>query len=151
MHRCLKWRAIEKVGNLTLHVDQCALKLNRISPGDLDWPAILQALRQSGITRLMIEGGASVIQSLLSASSPSSNPPGSPLVDTLIVTVAPILVGPQGVAYEGVLPAAAAGEAATTSSTTTTALPTRFNHVTSQLFGKDVVFAWHGSHLGADN
>lgn len=41
----------------------------------------------------MVEGGARVIDSFLQASL------STPLIDTLIVTVAPILVGADGVAY----------------------------------------------------
>ncbi|GEM06577.1 hypothetical protein Rt10032_c01g0594 [Rhodotorula toruloides] len=63
---------------------------------------------------LMVEGGASVISSFLST-------PG--LVDLVIVTVAPVLIGDDGVSVtkEGVH------------------LP-RLTHVRTQVFGKDTVF-----------
>jgi 2,5-diamino-6-(ribosylamino)-4(3H)-pyrimidinone 5'-phosphate reductase len=42
----------------------------------------------------MVEGGARIIQSFLLASATSE-----PLVDALIVTTAPILIGREGVGY----------------------------------------------------
>ncbi|KAI8381214.1 dihydrofolate reductase-like domain-containing protein [Radiomyces spectabilis] len=50
---------------------------------DPSLPSVLTLLRQHGIEKLMVEGGARVIQSWLKSS----------LVDQLIVTVAPVLVG----------------------------------------------------------
>jgi len=57
-------------------------------------PVILEKLRSLGISSLMVEGGARVIDSFLQANL------STPLVDSLIVTVAPTLVGSGGVAYE---------------------------------------------------
>ncbi len=48
-----------------------------------------------GIRSLMVEGGASVIRAFLTAAGSSA----SPVVDTVIVTVAPVLVGNEGVGY----------------------------------------------------
>ncbi|KAJ1830214.1 2,5-diamino-6-(ribosylamino)-4(3H)-pyrimidinone 5'-phosphate reductase [Coemansia sp. RSA 2706] len=56
--------------------------------GRLCVDAVARALRQLGILRLMVEGGARVIQAFLA----------SPIVDLLIVTIAPTLVGERGVA-----------------------------------------------------
>ncbi|KAI0285494.1 dihydrofolate reductase-like domain-containing protein [Russula aff. rugulosa BPL654] len=52
-------------------------------------PAVLRTLRDKGIRSIMVEGGARVIQSFLSER----------LVDALIVTTAPVLVGGDGVGY----------------------------------------------------
>jgi len=59
---------------------------------DLPLPAILRTLHEKGIRSIMVEGGARVIQSFLTAGH---------LVDTLIVTTAPVLVGSDGVGYGG--------------------------------------------------
>ena len=52
---------------------------------------MLSALRSRGIRSLMVEGGATVIKSFLSsATSSSETSSASGLVDTVIVTVAPV-------------------------------------------------------------
>jgi len=56
---------------------------------NLPLPAVLRALREKGIRSVMVEGGARVIQSFLSER----------LVDSLIVTTAPVLVGRDGLGY----------------------------------------------------
>ncbi|KAE8229195.1 hypothetical protein CF326_g5842 [Tilletia indica] len=92
----------------------------------LSWRSVLAALARKGITRLMVEGGATVISGLLD----------SQFVDTLIVTVAPKLIGPQGISHNATLPLAgpsATGERGASED---------FNLVTSRQFGRDVVFAW---------
>jgi GTP cyclohydrolase II len=53
------------------------------SCGGIDLPALLSKLADMGITSLMVEGGAQVITSFIT----------SRLVDQVIVTVAPVLVG----------------------------------------------------------
>jgi len=83
-------------------------------PGQLSLPALLQVLHKEGITSLMVEGGQRVISSFLSA-KPS-------LVDVLIVTVAPMLVGHAGI------------EALSCDS----AIP-RLDHICSQNYGRDTV------------
>jgi len=50
---------------------------------------VLHTLRSLGIRTLMIEGGAEIIDSFAR----------SGLVDRLVVTVAPVLVGPHGIGY----------------------------------------------------
>lgn len=82
---------------------------------------------------IMVEGGASVISSFLST-------PG--LVDLVIVTVAPVLVGDDGVsaAKEGVSGfLAAAGCPELIRIAPQVELP-RFEHLRTQVFGKDAVF-----------
>lgn len=53
------------------------------SQGQVDLVALLAQLRQRGINRLMVEGGAAVITGFLAAQ----------LVDRLVLTIVPILVG----------------------------------------------------------
>lgn len=53
------------------------------APGGVDIAAALAQLRQAGVRSLMVEGGAGVITSLLS----------SGLVDRLVVSVSPIIIG----------------------------------------------------------
>jgi len=63
--------------------------------GQLSLPAVLEHLQGLGIRSVMVEGGARVIRSFLSASASTS----SGLVDSIIVTVAPMFVGEDGVGY----------------------------------------------------
>lgn len=56
----------------------------------LRWEAIFRALASEGIKSVMIEGGGTVLSELL-------NPEYSPLVDSIIVTVAPTYLGRGGV------------------------------------------------------
>jgi len=63
--------------------------------GGIHLPALLNRLAELGVTALMVEGGAQVITSFLN----------SRLVDQVVVTVAPILVGGVRV-LDGYLPAA---------------------------------------------
>ncbi|KAF7190491.1 2,5-diamino-6-ribosylamino-4(3H)-pyrimidinone 5'-phosphate reductase [Pseudocercospora fuligena] len=69
------------------------LKLEDDHPSSSDtaisWVAILRALKQRGINSVMIEGGATVINTLLSLPD---------LVDSIIITVAPTFLGQGGVA-----------------------------------------------------
>ncbi|KAF5312764.1 hypothetical protein D9619_002576 [Psilocybe cf. subviscida] len=59
-------------------------------PTRLQVEAVLQILRDLGIKSLMVEGGARVITSFLSED----------VVDTLIITVAPVMVGDTGIGYQ---------------------------------------------------
>lgn len=74
-------------------------------------------------TRLMVEGGSAVIASFLHASPP--------VVDRLVVTVAPTLVGEAGVP---VTPTEQQGERVIVR-------PPALRHIASQHFGIDTVFA----------
>jgi 2,5-diamino-6-(ribosylamino)-4(3H)-pyrimidinone 5'-phosphate reductase len=55
--------------------------------GRLPWDAILAVLQVQGIKSVMVEGGSRIIQSCLT----------SGCVDQLVVTIAPVYVGDQGV------------------------------------------------------
>ena len=59
------------------------LRLPLSAPGRIDLERLLAALAEKGVKSLMVEGGATVISSFLAAR----------LVDHLVVTVAPMLVG----------------------------------------------------------
>ncbi|KAH9858342.1 bacterial bifunctional deaminase-reductase [Lenzites betulinus] len=84
---------------------------------------LLVRLRALGIRSLMVEGGARIIRSFLSAARERE---GAKTVDALVVTVAPTLVGSAGVGYGGEVLA--------------DALPT-FQHVRTETFGPDAVMA----------
>ncbi|KAI1115350.1 dihydrofolate reductase-like domain-containing protein [Nemania sp. NC0429] len=56
----------------------------------LDWRVILSAVRREGLRSIMIEGGAEVINSLLGENNAN-------LVDSVIVTIAPLWLGEGGV------------------------------------------------------
>ncbi|KAI0334394.1 dihydrofolate reductase [Cubamyces sp. BRFM 1775] len=95
--------------------------------GSIAIPDLLAALRELGVRSLMVEGGARVIRSFLSAARRAG--PGDTqekAVDALVVTVAPTLVGSAGVGYGTELHA--------------DALPT-FQHVRTATFGPDAVTA----------
>ncbi|CCM03796.1 uncharacterized protein FIBRA_05944 [Fibroporia radiculosa] len=63
-------------------------------------PSLLETLRSLGVRSLMVEGGARVIQTFLAASERSSELRTFPnCVNMVIVTVAPTLVGNEGVGY----------------------------------------------------
>ncbi|KAJ3496641.1 hypothetical protein NLJ89_g10456 [Agrocybe chaxingu] len=89
-------------------------------PGYLAIPLILKALRDLGIRSLMVEGGARIIASFLS----------EPVVDALVVTIAPVLVGNAGVGYQSPTVLSSEGE-----------LKARFKDVHMESFGKDTVVA----------
>ncbi len=68
---------------------------------------------------LMIEGGATVISSLLKA-----HHLGQVQIDALVITVGPTMIGPDGVGYEGI------------------ELDDSFRRVRTELFGNDTVMAF---------
>lgn len=85
----------------------------------LDWTATLAAISKAGITRLMVEGGAAVIDSLLQQPQ---------LIDTLLVTIAPITIGADGFGPTAELPH---------DSDASWTVPSRAR------FGSDEVVVWH--------
>ena len=66
--------------------------------GRLDLSTLPRILEELGIKSLMVEGGAQIIHQFLTTSSSSVG--GTPLVDLLVVTVAPVLV-PNGLGVPG--------------------------------------------------
>ncbi|KAI1793188.1 bacterial bifunctional deaminase-reductase [Ganoderma leucocontextum] len=101
---------------------------------------LLTALRGLGVRSLMVEGGARVIRSFLEAargragqqiqgresSEGTGSGEGAKIIDALVVTVAPTIVGEAGVGYGSGLLA--------------DKLPT-FEHVRTEVFGLDAVMA----------
>lgn len=95
----------------------------------------------------MVEGGARVIQSFLAANSAGEDP-ASRVIDTVVVTVAPVMVGDDGIGY---------GANVSSSVVSTLRRAGHFRllladlllclqvggleHVRTELFGRDVVFA----------
>ena len=63
---------------------------DRLFEGKLDLKFLLNDLQAIGVRSLMVEGGASIISSFLQ----------SGLVNSLIVTVCPTIVGNEGVGYD---------------------------------------------------
>ncbi|KNZ80633.1 5-amino-6-(5-phosphoribosylamino)uracil reductase [Termitomyces sp. J132] len=68
-------------------------RLNEDLDNQLTIHDILYVLRQHGIRTLMVEGGARIIASFASSLA------GNSVINSLIITVAPALVGTEGVAY----------------------------------------------------
>ena len=61
--------------------------------GRFSWTEILSTLSIRGIKSVMIEGGASVISDVLSQH----------LADIIIITIAPVFIGRDGVGYCGII------------------------------------------------
>ncbi|KJA28424.1 hypothetical protein HYPSUDRAFT_51236 [Hypholoma sublateritium FD-334 SS-4] len=79
--------ALEAAGARVIEIP---LQSDEQPEGRLPVPSILHGLRERGVNSLMVEGGARIIASFLAES----------VVDALIVTVAPVLVGEAGVGYQ---------------------------------------------------
>ena len=90
----------------------------------LSLPAILKALSDLGIRSLMVEGGARIIGSFFA--TPEK------IVDTLIITVAPVLVGSDGVGYECKYPVLELSDSKKQAG---------FKEVHTELVGRDTVVA----------
>ncbi|KAF8140509.1 dihydrofolate reductase-like domain-containing protein [Boletus edulis] len=60
---------------------------------------LLRKLHECDIRSVMVEGGASVINTFMNQASQPRGPGEPPVVDTLIVTVAPTIVGDDGLGY----------------------------------------------------
>ncbi|KAJ2710677.1 2,5-diamino-6-(ribosylamino)-4(3H)-pyrimidinone 5'-phosphate reductase, partial [Coemansia spiralis] len=72
---------LESCGATIIVIDDCD------AAGRPRLGAVLAALHRRGVSRLMVEGGARIIQAFLDAH----------LVDLLLVTIAPVFVGSAGV------------------------------------------------------
>jgi 2,5-diamino-6-(ribosylamino)-4(3H)-pyrimidinone 5'-phosphate reductase len=81
-------------------LDVCLHRFEDCCTGKILIPDLFRKLRSLDIRSVMVEGGASVIASLL-AEAPLNKEDGglSSIVDTVIVTVAPTFVGDDGVGY----------------------------------------------------
>ncbi|KAI8099937.1 bacterial bifunctional deaminase-reductase [Halteromyces radiatus] len=100
-----KKMALEKAGAKIFTIQESAT-------GRLAWKDVLGILSKEGIQSVMVEGGSSIIQSCLL----------SGFVDQLIVTIAPVYVGDQGI---------------------TVSATTNLENVQYQTFGRDIVMAAH--------
>ncbi|EIW86954.1 bacterial bifunctional deaminase-reductase, partial [Coniophora puteana RWD-64-598 SS2] len=69
------------------------------SSGLLSMQDVLQALHIKGIKTLMVEGGARIIRSFLNQHADERAAGREGLIDNLIITLAPTLVGDEGVGY----------------------------------------------------
>lgn len=78
--------------NARLCTENCSGSYISVSnkDGEMDWEAVLHELGQRGIRSVMIEGGAKVINTLL-------KPKHVHLIDAVIITVAPVWLGDEGV------------------------------------------------------
>ncbi|KAG0702725.1 dihydrofolate reductase-like domain-containing protein [Suillus ampliporus] len=84
-------------------------------------PDLLKVLYNFGIKTLMVEGGATIIGSFLAE---SARPKPNAIIDTLIITIAPTLIGDDGVSYgEGL----------------STAQVPSLKHIRTEVMGRDVV------------
>lgn len=107
----LRKRTLEAAGLLVIEVP--------IEQGRLSMKKMLLELQDMGVNSLMVEGGATVISSFIN----------SGVVDRLVVTVSPTLVGEDGVPYNvGKVPS--------------------LEYIRSQAVGRDTVMAWRGWRLG---
>ena len=85
-------KALEDAGARIIEIPPSSSVQDDLFPNShLSLPVILKSLNDLGIRSLMVEGGARIIGSFLV--SPEK------IVDALIITVAPILVGSDGVGY----------------------------------------------------
>lgn len=79
-----------------VRIEILSSRYSDLSQGRIPIPTILTTLHELGIRSVMVEGGARVIESFFTedASSPERR-----IIDTIILTVAPIFVGEDGVGY----------------------------------------------------
>lgn len=110
--------ALQEAGAQVIQIDQ-----DESSAAPLDWTTLLNHIHMAGVQRLMVEGGAAVIDSLMQQTHH---------VDALLVTIAPLTVGPEGFGFSSALP-----DVSVTPTTIDWANPSK------AMFGKDQVVLWH--------
>ncbi|SNX87851.1 related to RIB7 - HTP reductase [Melanopsichium pennsylvanicum] len=108
---------LEKIGAQVIQIEHGS------STGLLNWSMLLKHLYDAGVRRLMVEGGAAVIDGLMQQPH---------FIDALLVTIAPVTVGSEGLGFSSALPNVEATTAATHWKTSYRAM-----------FGKDQVILWH--------
>ncbi|KAH7923237.1 bacterial bifunctional deaminase-reductase [Leucogyrophana mollusca] len=127
--------ALEKAGAKIVEVPS---HNDLISIGDL-----LPKLYNLGIGTLMVEGGSSIIASFLAEMSRTCDHNTHHAVDMLIITVAPTLVGDDGIGYglggKGVRVSLAPSPRVGSESDCTQI--SSLHHVHTELMGRDTVFA----------
>jgi 2,5-diamino-6-(ribosylamino)-4(3H)-pyrimidinone 5'-phosphate reductase len=112
----------------------------------LPWTDVLCQISQAGIKSVMIEGGATVIESLFAAHQES------PIIDEVIVTVAPIELGREGLGYNQPawiskaldLPSTSRLSSTSSSSSPSSPSPSELRpfSIDPETFDMDSVFAW---------
>ncbi|KAG7807434.1 hypothetical protein KL921_004192 [Ogataea angusta] len=89
-----KIRSNPEIESFCLQHDIVLLPLEGELASKFQWIEVFKELKKRSIRSIMVEGGASVINSLLSSRDSRS---GQPLIDSLIVTISPIFLGKSGV------------------------------------------------------
>jgi 2,5-diamino-6-(ribosylamino)-4(3H)-pyrimidinone 5'-phosphate reductase len=112
-------KALEDAGARIIEIPPSSILDDLFS---ISLPVVLKSLHDLGIRSLMVEGGARIIGSFFAASGK--------IVDALIITVAPILVGSDGVGYQCKYPVFDLGDSKKQAS---------FKEVHTELIGKDTV------------
>ncbi|KAI0785320.1 dihydrofolate reductase-like domain-containing protein [Irpex lacteus] len=97
--------------------------------GYISLPDFLKILKTLGLRSLMVEGGAKIIQSFLKETQPGLDGKAVPIVDSIIITVAPTIVGVDGLGYDCDL-------------TAQVSTLGQLEHVQTELFGRDTVMAF---------
>jgi riboflavin biosynthesis pyrimidine reductase len=108
-------------------MDEAGAEVREVEPrkggSGLHWLSLLQVLYEVGIKRLMVEGGAAVIDSLMQEQA---------YIDVLLVTISPVTVGPNGFGFSASLPGTDLGRNSATAWTSTQ----------TDVFGCDKVILW---------
>ncbi|UZJ51079.1 hypothetical protein CBS101457_000399 [Exobasidium rhododendri] len=104
----------------------------------LPWNDVMARITQAGIKSVMIEGGATVIETLFAAHETS------PIIDEVIVTVAPVKLGSAGLGYKRPAWISSVLNLPVTSKSDTSPAASELQPVNldPEIFNKDFVFAW---------
>lgn len=116
-------KALEDAGARIIEIPPSSVQDDLLFPDShLSLPLILKSLNDLSIRSLMVEGGARIIGSFFAAREK--------IVDVLIITVAPVLVGSDGVDYQCKYPVLDLIDSKKLAS---------FKEVHTELIGKDTV------------
>ena len=113
-------KALEDAGARIIEIPPSSVQDDLFPNSHLSLPVILKSLNDLGIRSLMVEGGASIIGSFFAVPEK--------IIDALIITVAPVLVGSDSVGYECKYDLSDSKKA-------------RFKEVHTELIGRDTVVA----------
>ena len=117
-------KALEDAGARIIEIPPSSVQDDLFPNTHLSLPVILKSLNDLGIRSLMVEGGARIIGSFFAVPEK--------IVDALIITVAPILVGSDGVGYQCKYPVLDLSDSKKQAS---------FKEVHTELIGRDTVVA----------
>jgi 2,5-diamino-6-(ribosylamino)-4(3H)-pyrimidinone 5'-phosphate reductase len=115
-------KALEDAGARIIEIPPSSVQDDLFPNAHLSLPVILKSLNDLGIRSLMVEGGAGIIGSFFAAPEK--------IVDSLIITVAPVLVGSEGVGYQCKYPVFDLSDSKKQAS---------FREVHTELIGRDTV------------